>query len=109
MVLGGCSFFRFLLAGAAGDEKAGGDPLLAPCAVEGAGAEALEAVVEASGGVEVEVDGALGLRDLRFFFALASECAGVKEEAGSGRKGKKLSNIIGSEERGACVLVMGYM
>jgi len=102
MVLGKCSFFRFLLAGAAGDEMGGGDPLLAPCAVGGTGADAPGAEVEELIGVEVEVDGALDLRGLRFFFALISECAGVKEEAESGRKGKKSSNIIGSRERQAC-------
>ena len=89
LVVGGWSFFRFLLAGAAGEEEAGEGPLLVACAVGGAAAADAEGVVEAVVGVEVEVDGALGLRDLRFFLAGCSEGvgAGVEEDAaGSGRR-----------------------
>jgi len=109
LVVGGWSFFRFLLAGAAGEEG----PLLVACAVGAAAAADAEGVVEAVVGVEVEVDGALGLRDLRFFLA-GSEGVGAgveKDAAGSGRKGKKLSNIIArrSQQRGACVCGNGVV
>lgn len=114
MVVGGWSFFRFLLAGAAGEEEAGEGPLLVACAAGGAAAADAEGVVEAAVGVELEVDGALGLRVFRFFLAGCSEGvgAGVEEDAaGSGRRGKKLSNIIArrSQLRGACVCGSGVV
>lgn len=107
LVVGGWSFFRFLLAGAVGEAIAGEGPLLvaAACAVGGAAAEVVGVVLEAAvGGV---VAGAFGLRGLRFFLAEREEegAAGVgveEDEAGSGRRGKKLSNImmLGSQQRG---------
>ena len=111
LVVGVGSFFRFLLAGAAGEAEAGEGPLLvAACAVGGAAAEAAEAVVAAAVGVEVA--GALGLRDLRFFLAESSEegaaGAGVEEDdAGSGRRGKKLSNIMARIATAWCLLCVG--
>lgn len=114
LVVGGWSFFRFLLAGAAGEAEVGEGPLLvAACAVGGAVVEVAGVVLEAAVGVVVV--GALGLRALRFFLADCSEggAAGVgveEDEAGSGRRGKKLSNImpLGSQQRGgACVCGSG--
>jgi len=103
LVVGGWSCFGFLLAGAAGEEEEAGEgPLLVACAVGGA-----EAVV----GVEVEVDGALGLRDLRFFLAGSEGVGAGMEKEAAGRRGKKLSNIIArrSQQRGACVCGNGVV